>query len=79
MCLLSSASYNHISDKGLREMKPGLLKCKNLRILGYVYNCCVYIIIIGLLSSLRDTGLTGESGVHLKDIFEHLPKLDTVE
>lgn len=30
----SSFSYNPLEDDGLKDMKPGLLKCQNLKILG---------------------------------------------
>lgn len=64
-------------------MKPGLLKCKELTILGYVVSltklmCFTYDCVIAFYS-LRQTSLTGESGVHLKEIFETLPNLATVE
>ena len=80
-----SISYNPLKDNGLGTMKPGLLKCLNLKILGYVnmythshmhahtymntYTPC----------RLRGTHMSEGSGVHLKEIFETLPKLELAE
>ena len=62
-------------------MKQGLLKCKELKILGYGFAVLFLCACVrnNSLSSLRGTSLTGESGAHLNEIFASLQKLDTVE
>ncbi len=55
--LFHSISYNPISDKGLGEMKQGLLKCTELKILGYgfvVLFLCVHLITTSFLQSTWD-------------------------
>ena len=80
---MCSISYNPLTEVGLGAMKPGLLKCKKLEILGYaLINYKSQVVICHWCDrycSLRGTSLGEGAGVHLSDIFGALTNLDVVE